>query len=94
MSAFWRRLKYFLGGFNPGCVIVILFFQNIVQFNFTCFFLGEYFVGSRSVAGAFARCFSGAIVGGADAIKQASCGGNCGISRTPRLTCFTEWVKC
>ncbi|MFN5443166.1 MAG: hypothetical protein ACK48V_02955 [Crocinitomicaceae bacterium] len=28
MSAFWRRLKYFLGGFIPGCVIVILFFQN------------------------------------------------------------------
>jgi hypothetical protein len=28
MSAFWRRLKYFLGGFIPGCIIVILFFQN------------------------------------------------------------------
>ena len=28
MSAFWRRFKYFLGGFIPGCIIVILFFQN------------------------------------------------------------------
>lgn len=28
MSTFWRRLKYFLGGFIPGCIIVILFFQN------------------------------------------------------------------
>jgi hypothetical protein len=28
MSTFWRRFKYFLGGFIPGCIIVILFFQN------------------------------------------------------------------
>jgi hypothetical protein len=28
MSAFWRRLKYFIAGFIPGCIIVILFFQN------------------------------------------------------------------